>query len=127
MDTLELDTHVLAWLYAGDRSRFPDRALKVLEANTLSCSPMAVLELSYLFEIGRISVPAHEVVAYLQERLQLAINDTRFSTVISCANALTWTRDPFDRIIVATADAQSSPLLTKDRTILAHYPGAIWD
>ncbi len=39
---------------------------------------------------------------------------------------LTWTRDPFDRWIVATAKLHRSPLITKDEKIQHHYADAIW-
>jgi PIN domain nuclease of toxin-antitoxin system len=39
----------------------------------------------------------------------------------------TWTRDPFDRIIVAQARLRGAPLLTKDRTIQTHHAEAFWD
>ena len=37
-----------------------------------------------------------------------------------------WTRDTFDRLIVAQAKTRDASLLTKDRTILEHYPHAVW-
>ena len=46
--------------------------------------------------------------------------------VVSVASALTWTRDPFDRLIVATAAADSAPLLTRDKLIRRHYRNASW-
>lgn len=37
-----------------------------------------------------------------------------------------WTRDPFDRLIVANAKAAGAPLITKDERIRKHYRRAIW-
>jgi len=42
------------------------------------------------------------------------------------AAPLTWTRDPFDRLIVGDATGANSALLTKDSTILANCPLAEW-
>lgn len=42
------------------------------------------------------------------------------------AAGLTWTRDPFDRMIAAHAIVADTPLLTADRTILDHLPLASW-
>ncbi|HLG72825.1 MAG TPA: type II toxin-antitoxin system Phd/YefM family antitoxin [Chloroflexota bacterium] len=39
---------------------------------------------------------------------------------------ITWTRDPFDRLIAAHALATDTPLLTKDETIRQHLPLAWW-
>jgi PIN domain nuclease of toxin-antitoxin system len=37
-----------------------------------------------------------------------------------------WTRDPFDRLIVANAMADGAPLITADETILANFRDAVW-
>jgi PIN domain nuclease of toxin-antitoxin system len=39
---------------------------------------------------------------------------------------LTWTRDPFDRMIAAQAVVADAPLLTADETILDNLPLATW-
>ena len=39
---------------------------------------------------------------------------------------LTWTRDPFDRLIAAHAIVAGAPLLTADRGILENLPLATW-
>ena len=43
------------------------------------------------------------------------------------AIAQSWTRDPFDRIIVANAICAESQLLTKDANILGNYKNAVWE
>ena len=37
-----------------------------------------------------------------------------------------WTRDPFDRIIVAQAALRRTSLITKDAVIRADYNRALW-
>jgi PIN domain nuclease of toxin-antitoxin system len=39
---------------------------------------------------------------------------------------LSWTRDPFDRLVVSQAALADSILITRDRLILEHYPKAVW-
>jgi len=39
---------------------------------------------------------------------------------------LSWTRDPFDRVITAQAATDGSSLITKDEIILHHYENAVW-
>ena len=41
-------------------------------------------------------------------------------------DAESWTRDPFDRMIVAQAALREAPLLTKDRVLHEHYDRAVW-
>ena len=35
-------------------------------------------------------------------------------------------RDPFDRLLVAQAEAEAVPIVTRDPAILAHGPATIW-
>lgn len=35
-------------------------------------------------------------------------------------------RDPFDRLLVAQAEIEGSPIVTRDPGILAHGPATIW-
>jgi PIN domain nuclease of toxin-antitoxin system len=87
---------------------------------------MLVLELQLLHEIGRVSVPAQEVITGLVGRIGLRISEAPFGRVVAIAQSLSWTRDPFDRLIVAQAMAENAPLLTKDRLIRQRYKKALW-
>jgi PIN domain nuclease of toxin-antitoxin system len=121
-----LDTHVVAWLYSGQLDLFPAPVRQMLAGEELLVSPMVVLELQYLFEIGRTTEPAETVVSYLQGRIGLQVCDKPFTKVIMAALEHDWTRDPFDRIIVAQAALDDSRLLSKDGVIRARYPRAFW-
>ena len=88
---------------------------------------MVTLELQYLFEIKRVTRPAADVVAFLAGAIGLVLCDLAFADVASAACAETWTRDPFDRVIVAQARMRGEPLLTKDRIIRRRYDEAMWD
>ena len=121
-----LDTHVVAWLYAGRVDLFPPLARSLLEGNELLISPMVVLELQYLFEIGKTSRPAQEVLLALENPLSLHQCDLPFEKVAAMGCTQDWTRDPFDRLIVSQAQIRDAPLLSKDRLIRAAYAGAIW-
>lgn len=45
--------------------------------------------------------------------------------IIEAALEQPWTRDPFDRIVVAHAALRESPLVTRDRNVRGHYPQAV--
>lgn len=121
-----LDTHVAAWLFAGALKLLSPKGRERLAKDDLWISPMAGLELQFLYEIGRTTRPADEVLAFLQERLSVTVCHAPFSQVAAEARQLVWTRDPFDRLIVAQAKIHGAPLLTKDRSIHQHYDDAIW-
>lgn len=123
---IHLDTHVVMWLIQGDA-----RALRPvqhrLDGNALAVSPMVLVELQVLHEIGRAKAPADEAFGRLATAHGVSVADAPFLDVARAACGLPWTRDPFDRLIAATALACNAPLLTRDRTILANLPLAVWE
>ena len=121
-----LDTHAVVWLYAAETQRFTALGRQRLEAGELLVSPIVELELQYLKEIGRITADAAQIMESLRGSVGLATCDQAFAAVVTESLGQTWTRDPFDRLIVAQASSRSAPLLTKDQTILEHYPLAFW-
>lgn len=80
-----------------------------------------------LHEIGRISAPSAVILQDLADRIGLRICDLPFERVAIAASALRWTRDPFDRLIVAQASVRGAPLITSDRAIREHVSLAVWD
>ena len=124
---LHLDTHAVVWLYAGEPNRFPPRALAALDHARLVYSPIVALELTYLHEVGRLTVGSTQILDYLRDRVGIVADDTPFLVVVRAAESLTWTRDPFDRMITASAAAGNHPLLTSDTLIRANYNEAFWD
>lgn len=121
-----LDTHAAAWLYAGLLDSFGPKARALLEGEDLMVSPMVELELQYLYEIGKIAEDGRTVVDGLSAKVGLRVCGQPFAQVVSRALDQVWTRDPFDRLIVAQASLTDAVLLTKDRTIRQHYPRAFW-
>jgi PIN domain nuclease of toxin-antitoxin system len=122
-----LDTHVVAWLYAGGSTALPSATAAVLEqAAELWVSPMVRLELQYLYEIGRVAEPALAVLDTLEAAMGLVTCQAPFAAVVKRAESESWTRDPFDRIIVAQAALFDASLVTKDSTIRSHYGRAVW-
>ena len=121
-----LDTHVVVWAYAGEIDRFPPAVRTRIEESDLLISPLVLLELKYLHEIERLTVEPVVIYENLASSIGLAVCDLPLMRVVTEALPQAWTRDPFDRIITATATARDAILLTKDEAILAHYPKAFW-
>lgn len=122
-----LDTHVVVFLYQKDKGLFSDRALGMIEdAKSLAISPLVLLEMDYLKEIGRLRISGKEVFGYLSGRIGLSLDNERIAAAVEQASGLSWTRDVFDRLITAQASLTDSVLLTKDRKILENYPRAVW-
>jgi PIN domain nuclease of toxin-antitoxin system len=121
-----LDTHVVVWFYAGLTEKFSAPVRQLINENDLYISPMVRLELRYLHEIQRITEDAETIVDDLVLRIGLQICAKPFDEVVTRALTCSWTRDPFDRLIVAHAGLHDNLLLSKDQTILENYPHAKW-
>ena len=125
---MHLDTHVIVWLVEGSLDKFPVAALQRLNEEPLFISPMVRFELHLLHELKRIGPPAPDVVlAELADRLGVDVSATPWDKVIQRAAGLSWTRDPFDRLIAAHALVDGDTLLTRDRHLHAHLTNAVWD
>ncbi len=121
-----LDTHVVVWLYAGLTEKFSALARRLINEEDLHISPVVRLELQYLFEIGRVTVGPETIVEDLSSSIGLQVCTRPFNRVVTQAMGQGWTRDPFDRLIVAQAALQDNLLLSKDEAILRHYAYARW-
>lgn len=121
-----LDTHVVVWLYAGQTEKLGEKARSCINENDIYVSPIVSLELQYLLEIKRITPKPQTVISALSESIGLNVCDKNFYQIVQCAQQYSWTRDPFDRIIVAQAGLNDNILVTKDQTILTHFKPAVW-
>lgn len=121
-----LDTHIALWLYSGETERISNRVAGLLNREQICVSPVVLLEMQYLQEIGRIIGAPRAIVGDLQRRLGLAIEDRSMEEVAERALDLSWTRDAFDRLIVAQAALDSAELVTTDLLIRKHYSKAVW-
>ena len=121
-----MDTHVVVWLFAGEVHRLTEAAIEQIQADELLVSPIVVLELQLLHEIKRKTATAPKVMERLSTEIGLAVCQLPFVSVVDNALHQNWTRDPFDRLIVAHARAQDAPLITKDERIRHHYRHSVW-
>lgn len=117
---------MIAFLYEDAGTSLPPLSRSLIAGNDLLLSPMVMLELQYLFEIGRLTVPPGTIIGTIQRAARLRICDLPFEDVARAAMRETWTRDPFDRVIVAQARLREIPLITKDRMIREQYERATW-
>ncbi len=121
-----LDTHAIEILVDQKLRLFSkDARLAIARERDFRISPMALLELDYLREIGRTRVGGQESVAKLSTSISLRVCDLPFKDVAIQAAAESWTRDPFDRMIVAQARLAKAVLISRDSHILANYNKAI--
>lgn len=110
-----LDTHFLLWIVTGsDRLRsFPwlDRYRPWV------VSPVSLLEVQFLSEVGRVEVRNPEFTETLLEDSRFLIDEVPLLSLVRRAMELTWTRDPFDRLLAAHSAVRRLPLCTVDQTM----------
>lgn len=122
-----IDTHVVIWLYSGKIELLSEKAKQAIQENNLVISPMTRLELQYLFEIKKINKKSTEILSDLNKKIGLRILKCELSELVEESLKLSWTRDPFDRLLVAQSISTGIGLLTKDQVLLKNYKLAFWD
>jgi len=121
-----LDTHAVVWLYSGQLDLFNQKVLKLINSEQVCISHIVKLEIQYLFEIKRVIYEPGLIIDTLIDEIGLMYSDNNFDSIVRQAIHLSFTRDPFDRIIVADASINNSKLISKDRNIKKHYKNTIW-
>jgi PIN domain nuclease of toxin-antitoxin system len=122
-----LDTNALVWLSDGSLAGLSPKIDRLLEQADLLFSPMVLLELELLYEIKRSKRPARDIQSKVEHELGVRLCDLPFSTVAAAALDEKWTRDPFDRLIVANAKANGFAwLISADESMRKHYPRTVW-
>ena len=127
METLYLDTHIVIWLREKALHKLSQKAVDRIEnADMIMVSAMVILELKYLYEIGRIFEEPQRIISDLADMIDLKVDQNSFNDCVKEALHVTWTRDAFDRLIVANAMSAAAPLLTKDQKILENFDNAVF-
>jgi PIN domain nuclease of toxin-antitoxin system len=109
-----LDTNAVIWLHRGHPR------VRVLQKTfaTLYASPASLLELQFLIEGGRVRLLAGSTVNDLVADSRWLLDDPPSAAWFSRAAETGWTRDPFDRLIVAHAALRGWRLATGDAALV---------
>ncbi len=108
-----LDTNALIWLYKGHRRGGPLARF----GRRLYVSPATLLELQLLTEVGRLRLRAGANVTQLADDDRWLMDDPPAAAWFERALATVWTRDLFDRLLVAHAQLRGWRLATGDSAI----------
>ena len=114
-----IDTHILVWILT--RSRRLNDFTWLCDYSRWTISPVSLLEMRFLYECGKISADLPGVFSSLRRDARFHIDDISLEEVCEAALDLHWTRDPFDRLLVAHSMARSLPLGTCDALIRKKY------
>lgn len=121
MTTVLLDSHVLLWWSSDSKrlSRAAERA--ILKADDIVVASITWFELAWLAQNDRVSapMPIRSWLEALSEQVRTA-NVTPAIAATAAELPATFSSDPADRIIYATAIEQGWPLITKDVRLRHH-------
>jgi PIN domain nuclease of toxin-antitoxin system len=107
-----LDTNAVIWL----DQRHARVSSLAKGAARFYVSPASLLELQFLHEVGRIRLTTG--IADLVDAHQWVVDDPPAAAWFEQAAAVGWTRDPFDRLLVAHARLRRWRLATADTRLL---------
>ena len=124
MTTVLLDTHVVQW-WSAEPERLSDTATKTLaEADQLAVAAISWFELAWLAAHERIivTIPIRSWLEQLADGLQtLGLTPAIAATAMALPSS--FSGDPADRLVYATAVEHGCLLVTKDGRLRRHrYP-----
>jgi len=112
-----IDTHILIWWAEGNK-KLSQKARKILEANdaALSVSVVSLWEIALKHEVGKLKMSVEQAEAFAAEYqvglLPLMPQHSRQFPRISLPHP-----DPYDRMLVAQADATPMYFMTQDASL----------
>ena len=118
MNTL-LDTHFLLWTLLGSKrlGEFP----WLHDLRPWGVSPVSLLEIQFLAEVGRLDVVQPDLGKAVASDPRFVVDEVPLVALVEKAIPLSWTRDPFDRLLAAHSDARRVPLCSLDRRIRKNH------
>ena len=105
-----IGTNALIWLQARHRRSRP----LTRWTRQLYISPANLLEIQFLLEAQRIRLRTGTRIDNLVDDQRWVLDDPPAAAWFSVACELTWTRDPFDRLLAAHARYRGRRLATGD-------------
>ena len=122
-----LDTNAVIRLAQGSTRHVGREVSRLIERAELLISPIVLLELELLYEIKRVKLPSRDVQRKVEAELGVRLCSLPFAEIANVALDEKWTRDPFDRLIVANAKANGFAwLISADEKIAKNYSRTVW-
>jgi len=123
-----LDTHALIW-YFEDSSSIPEKIVNLIDSNVnrkYICS-VSLWEIAIKTNIGKLkmNLPFDELLAEIANS-ELTILQVENEYLKSVLTLPFLHKDPFDRLIIATAITENMPIITIDENIHKYDVSCIW-
>ncbi len=114
-----LDTHFVLWILLGSR-RLDDHPW-LDRYRPWGLSPVSLLEIAFLAEVGRVEVSNPELTDRLLDDPRFIVDEVPLLPLVRAAISSSWTRDPFDRLLAAHSESRRVPLATLDVAMHRHH------
>lgn len=121
-----LDTHVFFWAAFQDE-KLSARSKSILEnpSNEILVSRASLLELAIKHKVGKLPELKVDLAAVIEEVTKagfvpLPIKDEHLIAYFNCPYFSNDHRDPFDRLLLVTADVEKAAFITKDEKFNAY-------
>ena len=122
--SLLLDTCVLLWILDGNRRITGNKKIiKLLNQHRRYFSPISVAEIEIKASLGKLAIPGD----YLDRIIESGINEWpyRSSDAKALGDLPCHHKDPFDRMLIASAAAHNLAIVTSD-DVFRHYPITVY-
>ena len=124
-----LDTHAYLWML-GDPARLSPRARKACAdaRSVLYVSVASAWEVAIKVARGslRLDVSLAELFSQQRRAARVELLEIKLSHALEVAALPHLHRDPFDRLLVATARLEGLPMLSADRTLDDYGVDRVW-
>lgn len=121
---LLLDTHIFLW-WRGEPARLaPEVRSRIASADIVFVSAASAWEAAIKVSLGRLELPDSIEAGVLASGFEKLL--ITFSHAERAAGLPTHHRDPFDRMLVAQAQAEGLILVTHDRLLESYDVEILW-
>jgi PIN domain nuclease of toxin-antitoxin system len=126
---LLLDTHTFIW-WDSEPTKLSTAALSACQdqANTLLLSVVSVWEIQIKSQLGKLklNLPLPEIIQSQRQTNNVQILTVELEHVLELQNLPYHHKDPFDRLLIAQANAEDAQLVSGD-SVFSEYPiNLIW-
>jgi PIN domain nuclease of toxin-antitoxin system len=123
-----LDTHTAMWFFNGN-DRLPETTNRIIRdvSNPVSLSIVSVWELSIKIGLGKLDFDG-KAAGFIQlaQANDITIIPIKTSHLTAYESLPFIHRDPFDRLLVATAIAEQMTIISADKNIAQYNVPLIW-
>jgi PIN domain nuclease of toxin-antitoxin system len=124
-----LDTHALLWCFNADPSLSP-RVRRLIEdgSNEILVSAASAWEIATKVRLGKLPTGEELVADFGRYLAQLGCDTLSISVehAIRAGRLMGPHRDPFDRMLIAQAQAEDLPIVSNDRIFDTYHVHRVW-